>query len=54
MSKTTILDKEIAMYQIKVNGILMPTIYYYLRDAMDACQAEKARGCAVFTEIVSL
>ena len=40
------------MYQIKINGVLMPTIYYYLRDAMDACAAEKARSCAVFTEIV--
>ena len=42
------------MYQIKVNGVLIPTIYYYLRDAMDACTAEKARSCAVFTEIVSV
>lgn len=42
------------MYQIKVNGVLMPTIYYSLRDAMNACEAEKFRGCAVFTEIVSL
>ncbi len=42
------------MYQIKVNGILMPTIYWYLRDAMNACDIEKARGCAVITEIVSL
>lgn len=42
------------MYQIKVNGILIPTIYWYLRDAMNACDIEKARGCAVITEIVSL
>ena len=42
------------MYQIKVNGILMPTIYWYLRDAMNACEVEKALGCAVITEIVSL
>lgn len=42
------------MYQIKVNGILMPTIYWYLRDAMNACDIEKARGYAVITEIVSL
>lgn len=42
------------MYQIKVNGILTPTIYWYLRDAMNACEVEKARGCAVITEIVSL
>ncbi len=46
--------KRNAMYQIKVNGVLMPTIYYYLRDVMEACASEKARGCAVFTEIVSV
>ena len=42
------------MYQIKVNGVLMPTIYYTLKEAMGACAAEKARGCAVMTEIVRL
>ena len=40
------------MYQIVVNGVLMPIIYYSLRDAMDACDVEKRRGCAVMTEIV--
>ena len=40
------------MYQIKVNGVLMPTIYYTLREAMDACAAEKARGCAVVTSFI--
>jgi hypothetical protein len=42
------------MYQIKVFGILMPTIYYTLSDAIDACKAEEKRGCAVMTEIVHL
>ncbi len=42
------------MYQIKVNCVLMPTIYYSLREAMNACEAEKSRGYAVFTEIVSV
>lgn len=42
------------MYQIKVNGIVLPTIYWSLREAMEACAAEKDRGCAVFTEIVSV
>lgn len=42
------------MYQIKVNGILMPTIYYTLRGAINACEVEKQRGCAVMTEIVFL
>lgn len=40
------------MYQIKVNGILMPTIYWSLKEAMEACEAEKKRGCAVMTEII--
>ena len=42
------------MYQINVNGILLPTIYWSLWEAMEACAAEKARGFAVFTEIVSV
>lgn len=42
------------MFQIKVNGILMPTIYYKLRDAMNACRAEKQRGHVVATEIVRI
>ena len=37
------------MYQIKINGILMPYLYWSL---IEACEAEKARGCAVMTEIV--
>ena len=44
--------KEDNMWQIKVNGILMPEIFYSLRAAMEACQREKARGCATFTEII--
>lgn len=27
------------MYQIKVNGVLMPTIYYHLSEAIEACEA---------------
>ena len=42
------------MYQIKVNGILMPTIYWSLREAMEACNRERERGCAVMTDIVSV
>lgn len=40
------------MYQIKINGILMPYLYWSLREAIDACETEKARDCAVMTEIV--
>ena len=40
------------MWQIKVNGILMPTIYWSYRDALDASYIEKARGCAVIIDIV--
>lgn len=42
------------MYQIKVNGVLLPTIYWSLREAMAACAVERQRGCAVMTDIVHL
>ncbi len=42
------------MYQIKVNGILMPTIYWFLSDAIHACKAEAERGFSVITEIIHL
>ena len=32
----------------------MPTIYYTLTDAMNACDVESKRGCAVMCEIVRL
>ena len=32
------------MYQIKINGILMPTIYWTLGEAMRACDYEKDRA----------
>lgn len=40
------------MFQIKVNGILMPTIYWSMREAINACHFKEERGCAVRTEIV--
>lgn len=40
------------MWQLKVNGILMPTIYYYIQDAYKAWDEEKARGVAVYCEVV--
>ena len=40
------------MYQIVINNVRMPTIYWSLREAMEACQIEKERGYAVMTEIV--
>lgn len=40
--------------EIKINGHLMPTIYWSLLEAMDACAVEKQRGCAVMTDIVHL
>jgi len=42
------------MYQIKVNGILMPTIYWSFQEALAACEAEKERFCAIITEIVHI
>lgn len=40
------------MFQIKVNGIVIPTIYWSMRDAINACHFKEERGCAVRTEIV--
>ena len=42
------------MYQIKVNGVLMPTIYYSLHEAIAAVEHEKSRGCAVICDIIPL
>jgi len=42
------------MFQIEVNGIRMPTLYYSLREAFDACDYEKKRGCAVMTRVVHI
>lgn len=42
------------MYQIKVNSILMPTIFWSLQEAIEACHNEQARGYSVITEIVAL
>ena len=42
------------MYQIKVNGVLMPTIYYSLHEAIAAVEHEKSRGCAVMCDIIPL
>lgn len=40
------------MWQIVINNIRLPQIFWSLREAMEACEYEKARGCAVMTEIV--
>ena len=42
------------MYQIKVNGILLPEIYWSQREAFEACYREKKRGTAVVTEVIAL
>lgn len=42
------------MYQIKVNGYLMPTIYWSLKEAFEACDYEKSRSAAVMCEIIHL
>jgi len=42
------------MYQIKVNSILMPTIFWSLQEAIEACNYEKARGYSVITDIVAI
>lgn len=52
--RTNMNKGDSVMYQIKVNGILLPQIYWSMREAMEACYIEKKRGCAVMTEIVPL
>ena len=42
------------MFQIKINEILYPYLFWSLRDAINACHEEEARGVAVMTEIVML
>jgi hypothetical protein len=42
------------MYQIKVNSVFMPTIYWSLSQAIAACKEEANRGVAVMTDIVSI
>ena len=36
----------------KINNILLPNIFWTLKEAMTACENEKKRGCAVMTEVV--
>lgn len=40
------------MYQIKVNSVLMPTIYYSLHKAIAAVEYEKSHGCVVMCDII--
>jgi len=42
------------MYQIKINGTLLPSIYHTLSEAIAACRAEEQRpnSGSVFTEII--
>lgn len=42
------------MFQISVNGVVMPIIYWSLGDAIKACKLEAERGVAVCTDIISL
>lgn len=42
------------MYQIVINNVRMPTIYWSLHEAIEACEYEKVRGCAVMCDIISL
>lgn len=42
------------MFQIEVNGIRMPDIYWSLREAMEACTYQEKRGCAVMTRIAHI
>ena len=52
--ETNMNKGDSVMYQIKVNGILLPQIYWSMREAMEACYIEKKRGTAVVTEVIAL
>lgn len=43
-----------AIYQIKVNNVLMLIIYYSLREAINACSVEKARGLLFLSRLYQL
>ena len=42
------------MYQVIINNVRMPFLFYSLREAMDFCYEEKKKSAGVFTEIVPL
>ena len=42
------------MYQVIINNVRMPFIFYSLREAMDFCYKEKKKSAGVYTEIVTL
>lgn len=42
------------MYQVIINNVRMPFIFYSLREVMDFCYEEKKKSAAVFTKIVPL
>ena len=54
MSNNTIYERKNTMYQIVINNVRIPTIYWSLREAMEACEYEKACGCAVMCDIIPL
>ena len=52
MSNNTIYERRNTMWQIKINGIWMPTIYWSFSEALAAIEREKERFAAIITEVV--
>ena len=52
MSNNTIYERNKAMYQIVINNVRMPQIYWSWKEALEAIEREKERFPAIITEIV--
>ena len=52
MSNNTIYERNKAMYQIVINNIKFPQIFWSWKEALEAIEREKERFPAIITEIV--
>ena len=52
MSNNTIYERNKAMYQIVINNVRMPQIYWSWKEALEDIEREKERFPAIITEIV--
>ena len=54
MSNNTIYERNKTMYQIIINNVRMPQIYWSWKEALEAIEREKERFPAIITEIVHI
>ena len=52
MSNNTIYERKNTMYQIVINNIKFPQIFWSWKEALEAIEREKERFPAIITEIV--